>query len=121
MALDKAVSALALKVAVVAGHATAPTVTGIATDDKLIAVQESAVTTSAPTDRTSVFSISAANTILSATDTSSDKLIVLYHDSSDEDDAITAPCFKAFVGVGADANVGFTVTGVATEDSLLGC
>ncbi len=83
--MTKAVDALCIKVATVAGT-TATTniaVTGIATEDILVSVVEIATTTGIPTDRTGEASITSAGNIqLASTDTSSDKLIVHWHDAS---------------------------------------
>jgi len=120
MALSKAVSAMSLKFAVTAGAAatTNITVTGIATTDHLIGVQESAVTSADPTDRTSEASITSTDNIqLSTTSTATDKLIVLYHDSDGR--AIDAPCYKFILTTGTTAAANITATGIATADTLI--
>ena len=74
-----------LKFTVIAGGSAGNhTVTGIATEDTLVAVLHLDLGGNAETDLTSEFSISAANTInnTSGTDTSSDTLLVMYFDKS---------------------------------------
>jgi len=82
--MTKAVSAICIKSAAVAGASanTNMAITGITTDDVLISVIEIATSTGIPTDRTSTTSITSAGNIQCTVDTSSDKLIVLYHDTS---------------------------------------
>jgi len=82
--MTKAYDALCLKSATVAGT-TADTnmaISGIVTDDVLVMVIEIATTTGIPTDRTATTSITSDGNIQCTVDTSSDKLIVLYHDTS---------------------------------------
>lgn len=76
-----AASASGISKALIAGGSAGDhTVTGIKTTDELIAVFEQDGTSGLLTDLTSEFSISAADTINNAagTDTTSDKLLVLY-------------------------------------------
>lgn len=85
MTMSKAVDALCLKVSVVAGtgNGSAITVTGIATEDTVVACLEIPVgTTNGVNNRTTLTMISAANTITVSTATNNDKLIVFYHDAS---------------------------------------
>ena len=120
MTMTNAVGSLSLQTAVVAGAGANANiaVTGIAVEDTLIAVQESAVTTADPTDRTAASSITSAGNIQCTAATTSDTLIVLFHDASGP--GIDSPCIKAFLGTGNDADTNITVTGIALEDTLLG-
>lgn len=75
-----------LKITPIAGGSAGNhTVTGIKVTDKLISVLHWTPTTLVPTDLTSEFSITAANTInnTGGTDTSADYLVVYYYAADD--------------------------------------
>lgn len=78
--MTKAVDALCLKFALVTGATanTAITVTGIATEDTIVACYEG----DNDLDRTSTTTITAANVIKCTVTTSGDRLHVWYHDAS---------------------------------------
>ena len=75
----------AIKISIIDGDAAgAHTVAGIRAGDELISVLEQNGTSGLLTDLTTEFSIAASDTITNAggTDTSSDKLLVLYLDKT---------------------------------------
>ncbi len=104
----KSGAASGLKVALVAGGAAGNhTVSGIATEDRLVAVLHASTAVSIATvaDLTSEFSIASANTINNTTtDTSSDQLWVVWEDRSvaDPDDAVGV--YSGEQGVALDAS-----------------
>lgn len=125
--MSQAVNALALHVDVVDGaNISTSTVTGIATTDTIIGVGH--VTPGATltiADVTSHISISAADTILSDADYSSDNLIVIWHDGSQAVSARQArdPIrLRVSLVDGGDGTVSTTttLTGLATDDQLVG-
>ena len=125
--MSQAVNALALHVDVVDGvNTTTQTVTGIATTDTLIGVIHWTPGAAAvPVDATSHTTITAADTITVDADYSSDRLIVIWHDASQAVSARQAidPINLRFNLVdGADGTVSATttLTGIATNDTLLG-
>jgi len=121
MTMSKAVSVLDLNFAVVAGAlaSTNIAVTGITTDDTIIACQESAQTSSAPTNRTSTTSITSNGYIQCTDATDNDKLLVLWHDASAQSQS--ASCLKFALVAGDTATTDIAVTGIVTADTLLGC
>lgn len=82
--MTKAYSNICIKSATVAGASanTNMAVTGIVTTDVLISVIEIATTNGIPTDRTATTSITSDGNIQCTVATDSDKLIVLYLDTS---------------------------------------
>ncbi len=86
LGMQKAVAALCIKSAIVAG-ASADTniaIAGIALEDTLIAVSHISTTASVATivDALATTNITSAGNIQNTGDTSSDSLMVLYHDAS---------------------------------------
>jgi len=116
----KAVDALKLTFTLTDGAADATDidVSGIATEDTLIGVQEfeAEAGSYAPTDRTSEASITSAGHIqLSTTSTADDKLLVIWHDASLP--ALPAGKLKATLCTGHATSM--TCAGIAVEDSII--
>lgn len=86
MAMTKAVDAICIKVNVLAGASASTNiaVTGIATEDTIIGCFEfaTAAAIATLTDRTATTSITSAGNIQCTDDTSSDALLLIWHDAS---------------------------------------
>lgn len=119
--MDRSLDLTNLRVTVVAGsNAEAITLTGIATEDEIISVihwTPGATCTTA--DVTSHITISAADTILPDADYSSDSLIVLWSDKS-QGTGYTFEKFNLRVSFCDGHASAQTLTGIATEDKILG-
>ena len=119
MSMFKSFDALGLKSSIQAGAAanTDITVTGISTDDTIIAALELNATHYLPTDQTRRCTITDTNDVQCSKTTASDVVWILYHDASAQ--GIEAPCLKYVQVNGAAANTNMAITGIATEDTLL--
>ena len=120
-----------LRLSLITGHATASTLTGITTEDKLIFVGHASTAASIATfvDYTSGSTISAANTVTWAATTASDQMWVWWWDVSPPETGTATPPLdlgyspgyniKCGLGTGTTAATNITLTGITTACKIL--
>jgi hypothetical protein len=119
----KARDAMNYKFTVCDGHASAMTVTGIAVEDELIFCLEFINKASIATlvDRTSICTISAANTVAISSSTNASLMLIIWQDLSGTTTTRDSVCLHVDYLAGAGANTNIAVTGIKTTDSIACC
>lgn len=109
-----------LKMSFCDGHASAQTLTGIKTADKIIAAFHVSTKANVATmvDYTSSVTVSAADTLAYASDTTNDLIIVIWS-SVDLSTGTTFDKFGLKISLITGHGTASTLTGIATEDSIL--